>query len=150
MVLLAAATLAQAQTYRSTDDKGRVQFGDTPPKGAKPAAGAPREAAAEAEPAQQQTPYEVQRAQKDFPVTVFSAPICKEPCDQARAALNKRGVPFTDAPHVVHSDEGHELWMCFFNDPDGNSWGGQQIKARGERPLIPVEYRRPFGSEQQG
>ena len=39
---------------------------------------------------------------------------------QAHGALSERGVSFTDAPHVVHSDEGHELWMCFFNDPDGN------------------------------
>ena len=21
---------------------------------------------------------------------------------------------------VVHSDDAHELWMCFFDDPDGN------------------------------
>ena len=39
---------------------------------------------------------------------------------QAHAALTERGVEFSDAPHVVHSDDGHELWMCFFNDPDGN------------------------------
>lgn len=38
----------------------------------------------------------------------------------AHAALTERGVQFTDAPHVVHSDHAHELWMCFFNDPDGN------------------------------
>jgi methylmalonyl-CoA/ethylmalonyl-CoA epimerase len=39
---------------------------------------------------------------------------------QAHAALAERGVRFTDAPHVVHADDRHELWMCFFNDPDGN------------------------------
>jgi catechol 2,3-dioxygenase-like lactoylglutathione lyase family enzyme len=39
---------------------------------------------------------------------------------QAHAALTERGVEFSDAPHVVHSDDGHELWMCFFDDPDGN------------------------------
>ena len=39
---------------------------------------------------------------------------------QAHAALTERGVVFSDTPHVVHSDDAHELWMCFFNDPDGN------------------------------
>ena len=39
---------------------------------------------------------------------------------QAHAALTERGVEFSDAPHVVHSDDGQELWMCFFDDPDGN------------------------------
>jgi catechol 2,3-dioxygenase-like lactoylglutathione lyase family enzyme len=40
---------------------------------------------------------------------------------QAHAALTERGVEFSDDPHVVHSDDGHELWMCFFDDPDGNA-----------------------------
>jgi hypothetical protein len=36
-----------------------------------------------------------------------------------------------------------------FSDPDGNSWAVQQIKARAERPLIPVEARQRFGAEQE-
>ena len=39
---------------------------------------------------------------------------------QAHEALAGRGVSFTDKPHVVHADDTHEEWMCFFNDPDGN------------------------------
>ena len=39
---------------------------------------------------------------------------------QAHAALTERGVDFSDAPHVVHEDENHELWMAFFRDPDRN------------------------------
>ena len=39
---------------------------------------------------------------------------------RAHAALIERGVQFSDAPHVVHTDEAHELWMCFFTDPDRN------------------------------
>jgi hypothetical protein len=31
-----------------------------------------------------------------------------------------------------------------FDDPDGNSWAVQQIKARAEKPLIPVDYRGRF------
>ena len=32
-----------------------------------------------------------------------------------------------------------------FADPDGNTWAVQQIKARAEKPLIPVEARGRFG-----
>lgn len=32
-----------------------------------------------------------------------------------------------------------------FTDPDGNTWAVQQLKVRGEKPLIPVEYRGRFG-----
>ena len=33
---------------------------------------------------------------KDFPVTLYTAPNCTEPCARARDALNKRGVPFRE------------------------------------------------------
>ena len=94
-LLLCAAAAAQAQQYRWVDEKGRVQFSDTPPASAK----AVRKTGVKAEPATeapQQVPFEVLQAQKDFPVTLFTAPICKEPCDLARSALNKRGVPFAE------------------------------------------------------
>jgi len=42
------------------------------------------------------THYALRDAQKNFPVTLYTAPSCKEPCAQARAALNKRGVPFKE------------------------------------------------------
>lgn len=41
-------------------------------------------------------PYEIARLQKDFSVTLYTAPSCKEACDNARAALNKRAVPFSE------------------------------------------------------
>jgi methylmalonyl-CoA/ethylmalonyl-CoA epimerase len=34
--------------------------------------------------------------------------------------LAARGVQFDDRPHVVHKDDAHEEWMCFFRDPDDN------------------------------
>ena len=34
------------------------------------------------------------------------------------AALAERGVTFIDAPHLVARLPDHELWMCFFRDPD--------------------------------
>lgn len=43
--------------------------------------------------------------------------------DDIRAAhqsLADRGVAFVDAPHLIARMPDHELWMTFFNDPDGN------------------------------
>ena len=39
--------------------------------------------------------------------------------DEARTTLVARGVDFRDEPHVVHRDDSVELWMTFFQDPDG-------------------------------
>jgi predicted enzyme related to lactoylglutathione lyase len=40
--------------------------------------------------------------------------------EATREAMSARGVDFVDAPHVVHRDARHELWMTFFNDCEGN------------------------------
>jgi DNA-binding CsgD family transcriptional regulator/catechol 2,3-dioxygenase-like lactoylglutathione lyase family enzyme len=38
----------------------------------------------------------------------------------AHAGLEKRGVKFTHAPHMIHKHaDGTEEWMAFFEDPDG-------------------------------
>ena len=34
------------------------------------------------------------------------------------ARLDRHGVTFDSAPHVVDRDGPDELWMCFFRDPD--------------------------------
>jgi len=95
IVLAVALGTAQAQQklYRWVDGKGNVNVTDTPP---------PRDArqvvektygyGASAGP----SPYELREAQKNFPVTLYTAPSCKEPCAQARGALNKRGVPYNE------------------------------------------------------
>lgn len=36
------------------------------------------------------------------------------------AALKQRGVTFVDEPHLIAKMPDHELWMCFFKDPDGH------------------------------
>jgi methylmalonyl-CoA/ethylmalonyl-CoA epimerase len=35
-------------------------------------------------------------------------------------AMQSRGVSFIDDPHLIAKMPDHELWMCFFRDPDGN------------------------------
>ena len=97
LLALAISQPAQAQTYRWTDEKGQTRVTDTPPppgaKNVRRIGAAPAKPAAEAA---QQTPFELQKLQKDFPVSLYTAPICKDPCALARALLNKRGIPFTE------------------------------------------------------
>jgi predicted enzyme related to lactoylglutathione lyase len=61
----------------------------------------------------------------------------------ARDELASRGVACSE---IMVFDERDGGTFFGFNDPDGNSWSVQQIKARGETPLIPVEHRGRFGS----
>lgn len=67
--------------------------------------------------------------------------------EAARAELVGRGV---ECSEIVVFDERDGGTFFGFADPDGNSWAVQQIKARAERPLIPVEARQRFGAEQEG
>ena len=41
----------------------------------------------------------------------------------AHAAMSARGVPFVDQPHLIARMPDHDLWMCFFRDPDGHTLG---------------------------
>ena len=41
--------------------------------------------------------------------------------EAAHSALGARGVTFIDSPHLVARMPDHELWMCFFHDPDGHT-----------------------------
>jgi len=41
----------------------------------------------------------------------------------AHAAMSARGVPFVDQPHLLARMPDHDLWMCFFRDPDGHTLG---------------------------
>ncbi|MEO8469468.1 MAG: VOC family protein [Chloroflexota bacterium] len=58
----------------------------------------------------------------------------------ARAELLSRGVEVSDMIVFGERDGGT---FFGFSDPDGNTWSVQELKARGERPLIPVEHRTP-------
>lgn len=96
LLALLCATTVQAQQYRWVDQQGRAHYSDTPPAGVKAVRKEDAKAEGPAAEDNQQVPFELQRAQKDFPVTLYTAPICKQPCELARAALNKRGVPFAE------------------------------------------------------
>jgi len=60
----------------------------------------------------------------------------------ARAELVGRGVECSDVQVIDPRDGGT---FFGFSDPDGNSWAVQELKVRGEKPLIPHEARGRFG-----
>ena len=60
----------------------------------------------------------------------------------ARQELLDRGV---EASEIMVFDERDGGTFFGFDDPDGNSWSVQELKVRGEKPLIPPEYRDRFG-----
>ncbi|SPZ39455.1 lyase, glyoxalase family protein [Rhodococcus wratislaviensis] len=60
----------------------------------------------------------------------------------ARQELLDRGVEVSE---ITVFDERDGGTLFGFADPDGNTWAVQQIKARAEKPLIPVEARGRFG-----
>jgi len=62
----------------------------------------------------------------------------------ARQQLIDRGV---EASEITVFDERDGGTFFGFDDPDGNSWAVQQIKARADKPLIPSEARGRFGEE---
>jgi len=90
--------VAAQQMYRWTDQNGRVHITDTPPPAS--AKGVQKKkvgAAAAPTPTDgAQTPYELSLAIKEYPVSLYTSPMCKEPCQKARDHLNKRGVPFKE------------------------------------------------------
>jgi catechol 2,3-dioxygenase-like lactoylglutathione lyase family enzyme len=61
----------------------------------------------------------------------------------ARDELVGRGVECSDIV-VFSPDDGGTFFG--FSDPDGNTWAVQELKARAETPLIPVEHRGRFGA----
>ncbi len=61
----------------------------------------------------------------------------------AREELIGRGVECSEI-QVFDDRDGGTLFG--FDDPDGNTWAVQQIKARAEKPLIPVDWRARFNA----
>ncbi len=94
LILLGMAAAAQgAEVYRWVDEKGVVNYTSYPPpvdikivEQKKLGGGGPQVADA---------PYSLKLAIKNFPVTLYIT-TCGDTCNNARAYLNKRGVPFTE------------------------------------------------------
>jgi len=70
--------------------------------------------------------------------------LCVADAQAARDELAGRGVECSELM-VFSADDGGTFFG--FADPDGNTWAVQQLKVRGEKPLIPLEHRGRFGAE---
>ena len=55
----------------------------------------------------------------------------------ARQELLGRGVEVSELMVVTEADGGT---FFGFQDPDGNSWAVQELRARAEKPLIPKDH----------
>ena len=51
----------------------------------------------------------------------------------AHSALRERGVPFVDEPHLIAPMADHDLWMCFFRDPDAHTIALMSERPKAER-----------------
>lgn len=67
---------------------------DTPPPASASSVQKKQARSARRVPAQE--PYDLTLAKREFPVTLYTAPGCSDPCRDARALLNRRGVPFKE------------------------------------------------------
>lgn len=50
------------------------------------------------------------------------------------ATLTERGVAFTHPPHRIAMMDDHDLWMAFFEDPDGHTLAVMQEAPKGYAP----------------
>ena len=94
-ILLSVATsaFAAAQLYRWVDDKGNVEYRDTPPP---PNAKKVEERRVVPSTIETSAPsYTMQQAMKNHPVTLWAFD-CGDGCTSARAHLARRGVPYTE------------------------------------------------------
>lgn len=102
-LLLTAAALAllaghaHAQVYRVVGPDGRVTFSDKPLASASQGgqAAAPRSSGSAPASAAGGLPFELRQIAQRYPVTLYTGKDC-EPCQQGRAMLTRRGIPFTE------------------------------------------------------
>ena len=69
--------------------------------------------------------------------------LCVADARSARQELVDRGV---EASEIMVFDERDGGTFFGFSDPDGNTWAVQELKVRGQKPLIPPEHRGRFGA----
>ena len=70
--------------------------------------------------------------------------LCVADAEAAREELLGRGVEVSE---ITVFDERDGGTFFGFSDPDGNTWAVQQLKARGDKPLIPTGHRDRFGAD---
>src|SRR5438309_6693312 len=93
VLALAVTPVSAAQLYKWTDEKGNVEWRDTPPP---PNAKKVEQRNMGGNTIETSTvPYAVQQAVKNNPVTLWAFD-CGAPCSDARNHLTRRGIPYTE------------------------------------------------------
>ncbi len=70
--------------------------------------------------------------------------LCVADAAAAREELVSRGV---ECSELMSFGDQDGATFFGFADPDGNTWAVQELRVRGEKPLIPVEARGRFGAD---
>jgi hypothetical protein len=113
LMLLAAALPAAAQNaYRWVDKDGRVQYSDQPRPRPSRSSRSARSSPTGQRPAALRHP----QGRRDFPVTLYTGRECGKPCDDGRALLTKRGVPFSETK-LETTDDVAAFKARFGKDP---------------------------------
>lgn len=129
LALLLCAAGASAQMYKWTDPKGVVHYSDQPPAAA--AKGARVETKSFAGGGSRvELPYALAEAARSNPVTLYTTVDCNA-CDQARALLQQRGIPFAEKT-VNTNDDQQKL---------------KEAGSAGQLPLLLVGSRKQIGFE---
>ncbi|MGO4378306.1 glutaredoxin family protein [Pseudoduganella sp. RAF53_2] len=100
LVLLCAAAAAQAQMYKWKDDKGVTHYTDTPP----PASAKKAEVKSFNTGGNPDLPPELADAVRARPVVLYTTANCAG-CEQGRALLNNRGIPFRERTVTSADDQ---------------------------------------------
>ena len=96
LILTVAAVITESSAgnlYRWVDKDGKVHYTDQPPP---PDAKSAERKKLGDKGVEATVPYSLQRAMKDFPVTLYTANDCGDPCKLGAALLSKRGIPFKE------------------------------------------------------
>ncbi len=113
LTLLTSATVDAQTTFRWVDKAtGQTVYSDKPPPAGvkysthgKALSGPdePQDSAGSTPAATTSPSYAIRQAAANYPVEFYSTPDCGDPCQQARAILNGRGIPF--AEHSITTQE---------------------------------------------
>ncbi|MES2932159.1 MAG: glutaredoxin family protein [Pseudomonadota bacterium] len=125
---LVGAINAQAEMYKWVGPDGKITYGDTPPPDA--AKQVEKKTVYSGGSNDSNLPFELAEAVKNHPVTLYTTPKCV-PCDNGRALLSKRGIPFSEKT-VVSNEDFIKL---------------QQLSADGQLPALLVGRDKQSGFE---
>ena len=103
---IAAFSISASAQYKYVGPDGKVVYSDQPPpsnvKGVQKTNIGGNTSAGGAS----NLPFALQGPSRNFPVTLYSAPSCGG-CDEGRAFLSKRGIPFSEKTVTTPEDTAH-------------------------------------------